>query len=471
MTSVSKGIIWSGVERFSSQGIQFVLNIVIARILLPADYGLIGMLSIFLQVCQCLIDGGFPNALIQKKNRNRYDYGTVFLFNIIISLILYFILFLSAPIISRFYQIQQLTILLRVLGVNLIINALSSVQRTILTIEIDFRKQSIVSVVSAVVSGIIGVISAYSGLGVWSLVIQTLVNSSITSILFWVISNNYFPIWFKLDSFIKLGGYGLKLMSASLLHTLYVNMYSLVIGKYYSVDKLGYYTRSDQFVSYASSNVASVISRVAFPVFCKYQSNQDQLSTAYINFLKLSTFIIFPLMITMAVLSRQIIIVLLTEKWLPAANLFAILCIDGLWAPINNVNLSLLQSVGRSDLFLRLEIIKKIIAVVILFITVPYGLTIVCVGRVLYGLIALNINMFYTVRIINKTYLQQILIWLKTLFISIITGIIVLCSVQCIHAIYIQLIVGMVASIVIYLCLSYYAKVKELNYLKIFCND
>lgn len=470
MYSVSKGVLWSGIERFSSQGIQFVINIIIARILSPSDYGMIGMLSIFIQICQCLVDGGFSNALIQKKDRNKNDFGTVFLFNIIVSLTLYIILFVGAPIISKFYHIQQLTLLLRILGINLIVNALSAVQRTILTINIDFKRLSIISIISAVGSGLIGIILAYSRFGVWALVFQTLINSCLSTILFWAISQKYFPIVFKYDSLIELGGYGLKLMSASLLNTIYSNIYSLVIGKNYSADKLGFYTRSDQFVSYASSNIASIISRVSFPVLCKHQNNQEELATDYLKFLKLSAFIIFPLMVTMAVLSKPIIAVLLTEKWLPAASLLFILCLDGLWAPINNVNLSLLQAVGRSDLFLRLEIIKKILAVIVLFITVPYGLSIICIGRVIYGLIALNINMFYTVQIIHKTYIQQIKIWIKTLLISFATGIVVSISIRPISMYPMQLVAGIMESIIIYLSISYLMKVEELKYFKSLLN-
>lgn len=466
MPSIAKGVIWSGIERLSSQGIQFILNIIIARILSPTDYGLIGMLSIFLQICQCLIDGGFSNALIQKTNRNKYDFGTVFIFNIIISSILYIVLFVSAPFISNFYGLNQLTILLRVLGINLIINALSAVQRTILTINIDFKRQSIITILASSMSGIAGIACALNGYGVWALVVQAIANSVITTIMFWLISGNSFPLCFKWQSFTKLGGYGIKLMSASLLNTIYVNIYSLFIGKKFSAADLGFYSRSDQFVSYASSNIASVISRVSFPVLCKYQYDKENLANEYDKFIGLSSYIIFPMMTIMAALSEPIIIVILTEKWLPAALILTILCFDGIWSPINNINLSLLQAVGRSDLFLKLEIIKKLLAITILFISIPFGLTSICIGRVIYGIIALNINMYYTVHIISKSYFQQISIWLRILLASIASGLLTYITTLFIVNVYIKLFFGLAVGLITYLLLSHILKLKEYNYIR-----
>lgn len=455
MGYVSKGIIWSGVERLSSQFIQFILNIIIARILSPEDYGMIGMLTIFLQICQCLIDGGFSNALIQKTNRTDIDYGTVFSFNITISVLLYLFLFAASPYIASFYGIAQLSSLLRVLGINLIVISLFTVQKTILTINVDFKKQSYASITSGIISGIIGIAAAYNGFGVWSLVIQTLVNSIITCVIFWIISiyNVNIRFCFSKKSFYELGGYGVKLMSASLLHTIYINLYSLVIGKVYSANELGFYTRADQFVSYASSNISSIISRVSFPVLCQKRDIKSNLAISYEQFIKFSCFVIFPIMIFMAFLSKPIIIVLLTHKWLATAPFLVILCIDGLWSPINNINLSLLQAVGRSDLFLRLEIYKKIIAVIILFITLPFGIKAICFGRVFYGLLALVINMRYTQNIINKSVLSQFSCWIKILLIALLSGLCVYCIKIFIISPLLQLTVGLTVGFAIYLIL------------------
>lgn len=418
----TRGVAWSAVERFTTIGVQFVLNIIIARILSPADFGLIGMLAIFLSISQCLIDSGFASALIQTKERNEKDYGTVFIFNLVVSVILYGLLFVSAPFISAFYNQEILTVILRVLGLNLIITAFSIVQRTIFTIRVDFKSLSLVSIPSAIISGAVGVIMAYTGFGVWALVAQTLVGGGVSSILIWIISKDRFLIVFDQGAFKRLGGFGVKLMFSSLLHTAYNNLYGLFIGKKYAADDLGYYSRSDQFASFPANTLTDVISRVSYPMLCQVQGDKEELSRVYTNFVKSSCFIIFPLMIGLSVLSKPLIIVLLTEKWVSAAILLSILALDGLWTPITRINLSLLQAVGRSDLFLRLELIKKSISIGILLISLPFGLFWVCVGRFIYSILALFINMYYTVSILDKSYLEQIKDWLPNLIVAILMG-------------------------------------------------
>ena len=444
------GVAWSAVERISTIGIQFILNIIIARILSPSDYGIIGMLAIFLSISQCLVDSGFTSALIQAKERKVEDYGTVFLFNLAISVFLYFVLFLSAPAISRFYDVELLTPVLRVIGLNLIIASLSNVQKTIFTIHVDFKSQSLISIPSAVVSGIIGIIMAYKGFGVWALVAQALSNGLVTTALFWILSRERFRITFAMESFKRLGGFGVKLMLSGLLNTAYNNLYALFIGKKYSTDDLGYYSRADQFAVFPASTLTEIISRVAYPLLCQSQSDKEELSAVYTKFIKFSCFIIFPLMIGLAVLAEPLITVILTEKWLPAAILMSILAIDGLWSPITKINLNLLQAVGRSDLFLRLEVIKKTLSIGILLVTIRYGLIWVCLGRMFYGIIALLINMYYTVDIIGKSYIEQIRDWFPTLFVAVLMGGSVFFAMHWIASPIIQLLIGIVVGIVSY---------------------
>lgn len=450
----SKGVAWSAVERFSTLGIQFVLNIIIARILSPTDYGIIGMLAIFLSISQCLIDSGFTNALIQSKERKSNDYGTVFIFNLIISVVLYLILFVCAPAISRFYNMEILTPVLRVVGLNLIITALSNVQKTIFTINIDFKTQSFVSIPSAVISGVIGLIMAYSGFGVWSLVAQTLSNGFLTTVLFWILSKDRFRIVFDMNSFKRLGGFGIKLLLSSLLHTVYSNLYGLFIGKKYSAQDLGYYSRANQFAVFPANTFSSIISRVSYPLLCQSQSDKNELSRVYTNFIKSSCFIAFPMMIGLSVLSKPLIIVILTEKWLPVAPLMFILALDGLFQPITSTNLDLLQAVGRSDLFLRLEIIKKSISVGILLLTINFGLIWICIGKFIYSIIALLINMYYTVDIINKSYFEQIRDWFPNLIVAVLMGVIIFVSVYFVTSPLLQLLIGFVIGVVAYYLLA-----------------
>lgn len=465
-TKVAKGVAWSAVERISTIGIQFVLNIIIARILSPSDYGVIGMLAIFLSISQCLIDSGFSSALIQRKDRTNEDYGTVFLFNIGISIALYGILYLAAPLIAKFYDLEILENVLKVVGLILIISALSNVQKTILTINVDFKTQSFVSISGAVISGVTGIILAYNGFGVWSLVAQTLVNGIVCTILFWLLTKTKFHISFCVDSFKKLGAFGVKLMFSNLLNTIYDNLYALFIGKKYSAKDLGYFSRADQFAVFLPRTLTEIINRVSYPVLCQHQDNKKELSNVYTRFITLSCYIIFPLMIGLSALSKPLIILLLTDKWLPAALMMSILALDGLWSPITKINLSLLQAVGRSDLFLRLEIVKKAIAVAILLITIRYGLFWICIGRFVYSIIAMLINMYYTVDIIGKSYYRQVSDWFLLLIVAIIMGVAVYCVTLIIYTPALQIALGCVVGVVTYYLLTKLFKIKEFDIAK-----
>lgn len=457
----TKGVAWSAVERVSTLGIQFVLNIIIARILSPSDYGLIGMLAIFLAISQCLIDSGFTSALIQSKERNENDYGTVFIFNIVISVLLYLVLYVSAPAIAKFYDQTILIRVLRVVGTILIITSLSNVHRTILTINLDFKTQSIVSIPSAILSGLIGIVMAHRGFGVWALVAQVLTNGMVSTSLFWILTIEKFRIVFDMISLKRLGGFGIKLMFSGLLNTAYNNLYGLFIGKKYSAQELGYYSRSDQLAVFPATTLTEIISRVAYPMLCQAQKDKQELSRVYTNFVKSSCFIIFPLMIGLSILSKPLIIVLLTEKWLPTAILMSILALDGLWAPITKINLNLLQAVGRSDLFLRLEIIKKSISIGILLITLNFGLFWICIGRFVYSVMAMLINMYYTVDIIEKSYFEQIKDWLPNLLVALIMGLCVAITVYLIPFPSIQLLVGILVGVVTYFLLSSICKLES----------
>ena len=260
------GVLWSCVERFSVQGIQFVIMVIMARILLPSDYGMIGMLAIFIAIAQTLIDSGFSNALIQKKDRSEIDYSTVFYFNIAVGIVLYFILFFSSPLIARFYNTPELTGLTRVLALNLFINSLAVVQRAILSIKIDFKTQAKASFSAAIISGIVGIVMAYTGFGVWSLAVQTVLNAFVNTVLLWIFSK-WIPLKvFSFESFKKLFTFGSKLLASGLLDTIYRNIYTIVIGKKFASTDLGYFTRADQFAQFPSSNLTGIIQRVTFPV-------------------------------------------------------------------------------------------------------------------------------------------------------------------------------------------------------------
>ena len=451
---ISRNLIWSAVERFSTIGIQFILNIIIARILSPSDYGIIGMLTIFLSISQCLIDSGFSSALIQSKDRKENDFGTVFIFNTVISVSIYVILFISAPAIARFYHQDLLVNVLRVVGLNLIISSLANVQRAILTINIDFKTQSFVTIPSAIVSGAIGVILAYNDFGVWALVSQTLANGLFMTILFWTFTKERFKIVFDIDSFKRLGNFGVKLMFSGLLNTAYTNLYGLFIGKKYNADDLGYYTRAEQFSIFPATIFTDIVTRVAFPMLCQNQDNKVELSKVYTSFIRNSCYIIFPMMVGLAVLAKPLVVLLLTEKWVSISILISILALESLFAPITRINLQLLQAVGRSDLFLRLEIIKKSVSIAILLATIGSGLVWICLGRFIYSILAMLINMYYTVDIIDKSYIEQIKDWFLNLIVAALMGIIVYFSSMLFSSEFLKIVVGFVLGVFSYSVLS-----------------
>ena len=419
------GVAWSSLERLSVQSIQFAIQIVMARILLPEDYGVVAMLAIFLAVFQTFIDSGFSQALIQKQDRSEVDYSTVFYFNVGISIVLFFVLFFSAPLIAGFYNTPILTPVTKIVALNLLIIAFSVVPRAKFTVLIDFKTQAKASLTAVVISGAVGIWMAYNGFGVWALVYQSLLNNGINTLLLWILSK-WLPLWtFSLVSFKKLFSFGSKLLLSALLDTVFRNIYTLVIGRKFTAQDLGYYSRADQFAQFPSTNLSGIIGRVAFPVMCEVQNDDEQFRNVFYKFLRTSTFLIFPLMVGLAALAEPLIRLVLTEKWLGAVVLLQILCFAFMWFPVHGLNLALLQAKGRSDLFLKLEIIKKIVGVIILIITIPFGIIAMCVGLVVSSVLCMPINTYYTKKYFNIGFFQQMRYIFPSLFLSGSMGIII----------------------------------------------
>ena len=460
-----KGIVWSSVERFSVQGIQFLVMIVMARLLTPKDYGLVGMVAIFIAVAQSLVDSGFSQALIRKQNRTETDNSTVFYFNIVVGILLYLVLFVIAPWVADFYDSPELTALMRVICLSVVFNSFVVVQRALLTVNIDFKTQAKASLTAAVVSGVIGIGMAYSGFSYWSIVAQQLVNLGLNTLLLWIFTR-WRPRWiYSWGSFRELFTFGSKLMFSGLLDVVYRNMYLLVIGKVFTASSLGYYTRANQFAEFPSSNLTGIMQRVTYPVLCQIQDDDERLAQIYRRFLRLSAFLIFPLLVGLSAVAEPFVLLLLKEQWLFAATLLQIICFAMMWYPIHAINLNLLQVKGRSDLFLRLEIIKKAIAVLILCVTIPMGLIAMCVGQILSSLIALIINTNYTGKLIQVGFLRQMRDLLPTLLLSLSMWGVVYGITSCLSGIILQLIVGIIAGMVYYIALSalfHFPELKEL---------
>ena len=461
-----KGVIWSSVERFSVQGVQFLVMLVIARILDPKDFGLVGMLAIFIAVSQTLIDSGFSQALIRKQDRTEADNSTVFYFNIVISALLYLLLYFIAPWVAGFYDEPQLCGLMRVLCLVVVINSFAVVQKALYTALIDFKTQAKATFISAIGSGVVGIYLAVLGFGVWSLVWQQLLNAGINTVLLWSLSN-WFPRWrFSWKSFKGLFTFGSKLLVSGLLDTIYTNMYTLVIGKVFTAESLGYYTQADRFSRMPSSNLTTVFQRVTYPVLCTIQDEDDRLREDYRKLLRLSAFIIFPLMCFLAGISYPLIELLIGEKWHFAAVLLIPICFGMMWWPIHAINLNLLQVKGRSDLFLRLEVIKKIVGVIILVITIPYGLLVMCYAGIITSLLCLVINTYYTGKLIKVGFIIQMRDLSGILLSSLIMFAIVFFVVGLFDNSYAQLCFGSLIGVFIFCLLAYKFNNEELRLLR-----
>lgn len=428
-----KGTLWSTLERFSVQGIHFLVMIIMARILTPADYGIVGMLTIFIAVSQSLVDSGFSQALIRKQDRSEIDNSTVFYFNIAVGIVMYLILFFSAPLIADFYNEPLLVTITRAIGLSVVFNSLAVVQRALLTVKLDFKTQAKASLVGAVISGAIGISMAYTGFGVWAIAWQQLSNLAVITTLLWILSK-WKPIWaYSWASFKELFNFGSKLLASGLLNTIFGNLYLIVIGKIFKAADLGYYTRANQFTDFASSNITGIFQRVTYPVLSTIQDDDTRLADVYRRLLRSSAFIIFPLMMGMAAVAKPMILSFLTHEWLFSAVLIQILCFSQMLYPIHSINLNLLQVKGRSDLFLKLEIIKKIIITITLCVTLPFGLIAMCWGMLANSIIALIINTHYTGKLIHLGFFSQMKDLIPTLILSIATGAMVYLTISSLH--------------------------------------
>lgn len=461
-----RGIWWSTIERFAVQTVSFILGLIIARLLSPSDYGVIAMLAVFIAISQTFVDSGFSTALVRKIDRSESDNSTVFYFNIVVGLAVYVVMFFAAPFIAEFYQTPLLTQVTRVVSVTLIFSSFCVVQQALLTAKMDFKSQAKISLLSAIISGGVGIALAYYGYGVWALVVQTVVASLLRMILLWVFSRWRPRAPFSKSSFRELFSFGSKLLASGLLDTLYNNAYTIVIGKLFSAANLGLYSRANQFAQFPSSNITGIIQRVTFPVLSSIQNEDERLRINYRKLIRMSGFIIFPLMIGLAAVANPLIEILLTEKWIGAVIYLQIICFAMMWFPIHAINLNLLQVKGRSDLFLRVEIIKKIIGVSILCITIPMGLLAMCYGRVVSSLLALIINTYYTGKLINVGFVIQMCDLLPSLIKSLIMGLLVWVVIMFFDSSIVKILLALVTGTASYLLMSIATTAQEWTYIK-----
>lgn len=364
------GLVWSFGDLIGNQGIQFLIQIILARLLLPEHFGLIGMILIFIALSNSLVDSGFTQALIRERHANQTDYSTVFYFNLVVSFLIYLILFLAAPAISRFFGEPQLVALVRVLSIGIVINAFAVIPKAMFAKEVNFKTQAKINLSSSILSGLFAVGLALAGYGVWSLVLRQLSMNAIQSLLFTVTKKWVPSLVFSLASFKRLFGFGWKLLVSGMIDTFYTNVYFLIIGKQYSAAQLGYYTNASRFSEIVSQNLAATILRVTYPVLSSIQDEHERLKQSYKNITRLAAFLIFPVMVGMAAIGEPLVLLVFGEKWLPMVPYFQLLSIAGMLYPILALDLSILQVKGRSDLYLYLEIINKLSLTILLFLAV-----------------------------------------------------------------------------------------------------
>lgn len=458
-----KGVIWSAVDRFSAQGILFVFSILIARLLMPEDYGVIAMLNIFLAVSQTFIDSGFGTALIRKIDRTETDFSTVFYFNIAVAIVFYLVLFFTAPAIASFYNTPLLIPVTRVTAINLVVGSLSGIHNAKLSIAIDFKSRAKISIVSAVLTGAVGLWMAYSGYGVWALVVQNVFAGIIRTILLWVIVK-WHPKWvFSWKSFKEMFSFGSKLLASSLMDTIYNNIYTLVIGKVFSSSTLGVYAKAKTLADFPSVNLTCVLQNVTFPVLSTIQNEDDRLADAYKRFLRISAFVVFPLMLGLSSVADPFIRLALTDKWESAIYLLQIMCFALMWYPVHAINLNILQVKGRSDYFLKLEIIKKIQGVIVLCVTLPMGVVAMCYGSLVSSIVCLIWNTYYTKKLLGYGFLSQMKDLAPVIIHSLAMWLIVLVVVHFIPSLWLKLIVGVLAGMVYYIAGAYLMKFPEMG--------
>ena len=403
-----KGASWSFIDSIAGQGITFLVGLVLARLLTPEEYGLIGIIIIFIALFNSIVDSGFSNALIRKNDAKDIDYNTVFISNLVLSIVLFGVLYIAAPAISNFFNQPQLTPLLRVMGSIVIINAFAIIQSTILVKQVDFKTLTKVSLISSITSGVVGIGMAVGGLGVWSLVGQQISRQFLNSAFLWIYSRWYPKFQFSIQSFKELFTFGWKLLVSSLIDTVWREIYQVVIGKCYSPVALGQYTRAKQFASICSSNLTSVVQRVSFPVLSSVQDDKERLKNGYKRIIKVAMLITFVLMLGLAAVAKPLILSLIGEQWLPCVPFLQIICLQMMLYPLHSLNLNMLQVQGRSDLFLKLEIIKKIIAIGPLLLGVFVDIYWMLGCSVVIGCIAYYLNAFYSGPFLNYSIKEQV---------------------------------------------------------------
>ena len=458
------GIKWGAIGKFATQGVNFIIGLVLARLLTPQDYGVVGMVAIFFAIAQTFIDGGFGSAIIRKEDCTEGDYSTAFYINVLVALLCSFLFVAFSSSIANFFQTPILAKVVKVMSLNMIIGSLIIVPSAILTRDIDFKTQSKISLVASIISGACGIMCAYSGLGVWSLVVQNIMSNLVRAIALLFVTRWLPKCVIKRESLSYLSQFGSKILVANLLHSIYCNLTTLIIGKFYTPKDLGYYSRGESIAAFPNNSITNVLQSVSYPVLAKLQRDELQLVAAYKKLLSMSSLVIFFGMFLLLAVARPLVVMLLTEKWINSVLYIQVFCIAYMFDHISYLNINLLYVKGYSNLVLRLEIIKKTISILLILSAVPLGILAICIARTIYSQIAVIINTYYSGKLFDLGYLNQFKEYAKyILFSAIASTPAFLLSFTQINSL-IQIIIGGVIALIIYVILLHNdPNIKELK--------
>lgn len=459
------GVIWGTIERFSTLFIGFVITVLLARKLTPADYGLVNMIQIFTVFGMVLIDGGFGQALIQKQNASNKDYSTVFYLNIFLSLVIYIALYYSAPFIAEFYRQPSLTDISRVLFFLFPINAFSIIQHTLLTKHLKVKQLTLVSVISSLFSGFIGLYFAYNGYGVWALVYQTISLYTVRTSTLWVV-NDWRPIIaFSTQSIKAIWKFSINLLGTFTLTSIFQNIYTVIIGRFFNVADVGFYNQAFRFESIATSTITSAVQRVSFPAFAELQNDKDRLRNAYKRVINVTMFLHLPIMLGIAAIGHDLFSALLTEKWLPSVPYFYLLCIASSLYPMHMINVNVIKALGLGKLYFRLNLLKYLLMTIFIIFTIKHSIIAVLTGYVIATLVSSLVITYYCGKEINYSIWSQFKELIPIFFITIIMVCLVLsCRLMDIQPA-IRLLVEILIGIISFIGLSYLFKLKLITHL------
>lgn len=449
--SVFSGLIWTFGERIIAQGISFILSIILARLLLPEEYGIIAIVLVFINLANVFVSNGFGEALVQKKNADNTDFSTAFYCSLAVAVALYVALFLAAPLIAKIYRYNDLILVLRVLSLKIIISSVSTIQHAYVSRKMIFKRFFFSTIGGTLVSAVVGIGMAYAGLGVWALVAQYLVNTVIDTVILFITIPWRPSLSFSTQAAKRIVSYGWKITASALINTGYSELRNLVIGGFYTTTDLAFYNRGNQFPSLVITNIDTAIGKVVFPAMAQSNDDKIRLKAVSRRALKTTSYLIFPLLIGLMVIARPLVMILLTEKWEPCIFFLQVGCIFFMCQPIQTTNWQIIKAVGRSDLCFKLEVLKKAIGISMLIVSIAFGVKAIAVMSAIFGVISMIINMVPNGKLINYTVKEQMLDFLPALTISILMGILVhtvtLLEFNSILTLVLQLIVGILTYI------------------------